>query len=109
MKIINQIVAFTLELIMLGALGFTGFHLAEGSFAQYALALLFPGIAIVLWGYFAAPRSSHRLAFPWLTIFKLILFSISFFLLYQIGYPTQAAIFWSVALVNVVLEYIFER
>jgi len=101
MKMLNDAVAFFIELIMLVALSMSGYHLATTAFLKYSLAIGLPAVTILLWGKWAAPKSKSRLPYPWLTVFKLILFSITALLLFYSGYVTGAIIFGAVAYLNV--------
>jgi hypothetical protein len=103
MKKLNDVVAFFIELIMLVALSVSGYQLATTAFLKYSLAIGLPMITILLWAKWAAPRSKSRLPFPWLSVFKLILFSISALLLFYSGHVKGAIIFASVAYVNELL------
>ena len=100
MKILNDVVAFFIELIMLVALSMSGYHLATTAFLKYSLAIGLPAVTILLWAKWAAPRSKSRLPFPWLSVFKLILFSITALLLFYSGHVKGAILFGSVAYLN---------
>ena len=99
-KGLNQVVYFLLELSMLGAYGYAGFHSSQHTYGKYLLGIGLPLIAAILWGIFAAPRSAHRLAFPYRTLFALTLFGVAFLLLYRTGYPHLAITLGIVALAS---------
>jgi hypothetical protein len=61
---------------------------------------LLPLIAATLWGVYAAPKSKTRLTNPSLILFKLALFAITAFLIYQTGHGHLALIFMLVAFLN---------
>lgn len=100
MKKLNNLVAFLIELVMLVALSMAGYQLATTTFLKYSLAIGLPVVAILLWAKWAAPRSKSRLPFPWLSVFKLILFSITALLLFYSGHVKGAIIFGSIAYLN---------
>ncbi|QJW91049.1 YrdB family protein [Spirosoma taeanense] len=102
-KLINQVLAFSLELCMLYMLGAFGYQTGRSIGWKYALAIGLPLIAIVLWGYFAAPKSDHRLPFPYLTVFKLAMFSTTAFLWFKAGHQTPAGIFMAFVLLSEVI------
>lgn len=108
-KLINQIVAFLLEIGMLIAIGYWGFHQGKTNLTKYSLALALPAIAIILWGFFAAPKSEYRLEFPVRIIFEICLFAIASFLLYKTGNSKLAIWFGAIALVNEIIAYIFKQ
>lgn len=107
-KIINQVTAFVLEICMVVALGFIGYQQGKSILLKYTLAVGLPLIAMVLWGYFAAPKSDYRLALLWRMIFKITLFSITSWLLYMSGYPIMALSFLIIVLLNELTAYFFE-
>lgn len=93
MKVINQVVAFSLELCMLYMLGNWGYLHGKGTGWKYGMAIGLPVLAMVLWGYFAAPKSEHRLIFPCLTVFKVVLFSLTAFVWYKLDHQVSASYF----------------
>ncbi|GAB4033096.1 YrdB family protein [Spirosoma gilvum] len=100
LKGLHQTIYFLLELCMLGAYGYAGFHLTQHPYGKYLLAIGFPLAAATLWGIFAAPRSTHQLGFPYHTVFVLIMFGLAFFLLYRTGYTRLAMTLAGLALVS---------
>ena len=94
----NQVVYFILELTMFGSLAYAGYHSVRHPYGKYLLGIGLPLLAIVLWGFLAAPRSAYRLALPYRSIFALTLFGLSAFLLYRTGQPRLALIFGIIAL-----------
>jgi len=106
-KPIHLLIAFLLELAMLFSLGYYGFHTNMGKAGEFILGISLPVVAILLWGFLAAPKAKHRLPFPYLIPFKLILFLLTAFLLYQSGQQKWAFIFASIAIVSLLLEMLF--
>ena len=100
LKLINQAVAFALELTMLYMLGLGGYQLGRNSGWKYTLAIGLPVLAIALWGYFAAPKSMHRLAFPYLTLFKLGIFGSTAYVWYKSGHQTSTIVFVAIVLLS---------
>lgn len=100
LKLLNQVLAFSLELWMLYMLGYSGYQNGKGTGWKYALAIALPVVAVLLWGYFAAPKSDHRLVFPYLTMFKLTLFGITAFLWYKSGHQQSALVFTGLVLLS---------
>lgn len=109
MKMLNDAVAFILELAMLIALSIAGYQLAGTTFLKYSLATLLPITTISLWAVWAAPRSKRRLPFPWLSVFKLVLFSITALLLFRSGHSIAAIVFGTVAYVNELVAVLLSR
>lgn len=108
-KLINQVVAFLLEIGMFIAFGYWGFHQGKTNLLKYSFAIVLPAIAIILWGFFAAPKSEYRLEFPPRIIFELCLFAIASFFLYKTGNSKLAIWFGVIALINEMIAYIFKQ
>ncbi len=85
LKIVNQTIVFLIELIMIGTFAYFGYQIGNSIFAKYALAISLPILAIILWGYWAAPKSVHRIMMPYLALFRLSLFLLASYLLYRCG------------------------
>lgn len=92
LKLINQVVAFLLELVMLYMLAVGGYQVGKGNW-RYVLAIGLPVLAIGLWAYFSSPRSDHRLVFPYLSIFHFVLFGSTALLWYLTGHQRSALLF----------------
>lgn len=107
LKLFHHLLAFTLEIAMLVALGYWGFHGDKKSPEKYLWGLGLPALAIVLWWLWAAPKAANRLEQPYLLVFKLALFGIAAFGLYRSGQPGFA--FWlaGLAVLSVLAEYAF--
>lgn len=100
LKIIIAVVAFCVELCMLVALAYYGYHSSNEVVLKYLLAVGLPLIAAVLWGLLAAPKAKKRLANPYLFFFKLLMFLGTAFLLYCAHQPTLAILFAAIAVLN---------
>lgn len=107
LKSINQIVAFLLELGMLAAVGRWGYLQGKTTLSKYGFALLLIAVIVVLWGYFAAPKSANRLSLGYRMIFEFVLFMIATFLLQKSGNTNYAIAFGLVAIINLCFEYYF--
>lgn len=108
-KSVNQLIAFLLELGLFFIVGFWGFRQGQTSIAKYAFAIIFPMMAIVLWGIFAAPKSSNRLAFPVRLIFEMGLFMLASVLLYTTGNTTWAITFALTALISEIIAFVSKQ
>lgn len=56
----NDLVAFAVEVLAVVLLAVWGAHLGDSTVAHVLGGVLVPGVAIVLWGLFAAPRARVR-------------------------------------------------
>ncbi len=59
-KNINVVVSFLLEIAMLLAFGYWGFHIGQSLWLKLALGIGVPLVVIFLWGLFLAPRAGYR-------------------------------------------------
>jgi len=103
-RTLQLILAFTLELALLAALGYWGFHNKKIP-GRYLPGLGMPLVAAALWWYWAAPKSEHRLQQPYLLVFKLVLFGVAAFGLYRSGQPGAAVLLAGLALLSALLEF----
>lgn len=105
----NMALAFGLELAMLAALGRWGYLQGKSALFSWLMAIGMVGIAVMLWGYFAAPRSAHRLPLLSRLGFELFMFLLSGLLLYTSGYRTAAVWFCALSCVSILLAFIFKE
>lgn len=108
LKIVNQTVMFLIELVMVGSLAYFGYFKGNGPLTKYALAVILPGIAILLWSYWAAPKSVHRLPMPYLAILRLSLFFLASFLLYKCGLVRFALIIAIISAFTQIASFFYE-
>lgn len=106
-KAINMGVSFLLELAMLVALGIWGF--AVGGNAQWVLGLGLPAIAVVFWGMWMAPNSSHRIAFPWRPMIALALFLLASVALWVSGHHTSGIVMGIVSVMNSFFVFLWRQ
>ena len=109
LKYVNQPIVFIIELAMLGSFAYFGFQKGNSTLAKYTLAIIIPAIAIVLWSYWAAPKSAHRLVMPYLAIFRLALFLAASYLLYACHQTKLAIILAVLSVVTQVVSYFTEN
>lgn len=107
-KYINATVVFILELIMVGSFAWFGFRTGDSVLVRYILAVALPAVAIALWAYWAAPKSSRRLRMPFLVLFRLAMFLLAGFALYLGNRPTFALVVAVLALVTQTISYFNE-
>ncbi len=108
-KLINQVVAFSLEIGMFIAIGYWGFYQGKTSLTKYSFAIVLTLIAITLWGIFAAPNSEYRLEFSTRIIFELSMFFLASFLIYRIGNLKLAICFGILAIISETIAYIYKQ
>jgi hypothetical protein len=108
-KAINLTVAFFLEIAMLVAFAYFGFRYPENTVLKYLLMIILPVTAMMLWAYFAAPKSNHRLQQPSRVLFALTMFGAAIFSLNMSGKTMLAAIFAIIVIVNQLLLFILKQ
>jgi hypothetical protein len=108
-KQLNNLVSFLLELAMLGAFAFWGFHAGPTTVTKWLLGIGLPLLLVIFWSRFMAPKARSRLTWPWLPIASLFLFLLSAFVLYMAGGQTAAVILAVVAVINSLLVFIWHQ
>jgi hypothetical protein len=109
LKGINLGVRFLLELCMLAAVGYWGFK----THSSWAMKILFgiglPLLLAVIWGYFMAPRSAHRLSGILFTIMDFILLGSGVVALYASGQINLAWIYAVVLVISEILRLLWKQ
>jgi Protein of unknown function (DUF2568) len=99
----NVVLRFLLELAVLAALGFWGFHTGTRRLAQVALLVGTPLLATVVWGIFVAPASPRDLPDPWRLLVELVVFGAAAAGLLAAGRPAVGVVFALLAVLNALL------
>lgn len=108
-KQLNLLVSFLLELMMLYLYGYWGYKTGGHPVMSYALAILLPGIVIILWGIWAAPKSKRRLKNPMRSVVKLSLLLLAAVLGFMAGRTSWSIWFGAITLLNAGLAFIFSQ
>ncbi|MBA3944880.1 MAG: YrdB family protein [Herpetosiphonaceae bacterium] len=103
LKFLNAGLSFMLELCMLAALGYWGFHGDKSLIIKCLLGLGAPLAVAVIWGLFLAPQATHRLDQRPGTALALVLFGLAALALSRTGYSRLAITFGAVVVVNELL------
>ena len=98
---VNLGIRFLLELLMLGALGWTGVGLPSSRWLSVVLAIALPVAAAGVWAMWIAPKASRRLQDPWRLLVELVLFAAAAAGLAAIGHPLLALAFAVVLVANI--------
>ena len=101
--VMNDGLAFLLELTALAALARWGWQSANTQPARLALAVAAPLAAAVLWGLFAAPKAEISVPLAGVLAVKVLVFGAAVAALYAIGRHRWATLFAIVIVVNMVL------
>ncbi|WP_083312975.1 YrdB family protein [Floricoccus penangensis] len=108
MKLLNDELAFLLELDSIIILSYWCFNLSSSKLISVALAIVIPLMFIVVWWIYLAPKLSYRLEGISLIILKLLLFSIVSYALISINKTSWAIVFMILVVINLVLSYIWK-
>ncbi|MFJ9822955.1 YrdB family protein [Streptomyces sp. NPDC101160] len=100
LHVVNEGLAFLLELAALGCLAWWGWQRVEPVALRLVVAVAAPAAAAVLWGLFAAPKARFPVPLPGVLAVKALVFGAAVAALYGVGHPAWAVAFGIVALVN---------
>jgi hypothetical protein len=103
----NLLLRFLLELSALGALGYWGFHTADGVVTKLGLGLGAPLVAAVVWGVFVSPKAAMPLSTPLWLLTQVLVFGAAMAALMSTGRPSLAWIFGLTVVINGVLMYVW--
>ncbi|MFF9347032.1 YrdB family protein [Streptomyces sp. NPDC014734] len=103
LHVINEGLAFLLEVAALAVLGVWGWRSAETMTMRLLLAVAAPAAAAVLWGLFAAPKARVRVPLAGVLTVKVLVFGAAAAALYAIGHHGAATVFAVVTAANTVL------
>jgi hypothetical protein len=97
----NLALAFAVELGMLAGFAFAGWAATPILWLRLILVVALPGIAILVWAVWAAPKAKKRRLKPGpLFLFKLIIFGFATLAWWLAGLGLIAAIFGTLAAIN---------
>lgn len=106
---LNQILSFFLELAMLAAFCYTGFHLAVSPVWQYILGIGVPVMVLIFWAKKMAPKASKQISYPGLLWISLLLFEAAAVALFFVGQKSWAMILAILAVINIGLRFLWEE
>lgn len=109
LKYINLTIVFFMELAMLTSFALYGYSIGNKTWMSITLALVFPAAAIMVWGIWCAPKSAHRLKMPYQIFFRLVMFLLASWSLYNIGKTTPAVLMAVLALLTQIVSYFTEK
>lgn len=103
---INLLISFILEIAMLAAFAYAGFHIGDRQWLQYVSGIGLPAIVIIFWAKKMAPKAQKRFPYPYILILTLILFELAALALYFSDVTKWAVIFAITALLNVGIRFL---
>ena len=105
LKNANLALAFFLELGVLVALGYWGFHTGPNILVKIGLGIGLPVIAIIVWGFWGAPNSTTQLQGFWFLLLQIIFFGAAAVALYTANQRTLGIAFALIFALNCALAY----
>lgn len=109
LKNINIGLRFILELCLVAALSFSGFHLTSHAFLKWLFAVIMPLGAALVWGMLIAPKAAHLLDQPQRLVVEFLLFGTAAALLFTTGHKTAGILLAGSVLLNEVLLIIWKQ
>ncbi len=103
----NLLLRFLLELSALGALGYWGFHTADGVITKLGLGIGAPLVAAVVWGVFVSPKAAVPLSAPLWLLVQAGVFGAAMLGLLATGRPSLAWALGLTVVINGVLMYVW--
>ena len=105
MKNINMVLSFLLEVVLLIAFGYWGFHLESSSLVHWLAGLGAPIAVAIMWGTVAAPKAAKHLSKWPLLIFKVCIFTLGSVALFTSHQGRDAIILEAIIAINLALEF----
>lgn len=105
----NLALTLFLELGVLVALGYWGFHTGQDTVARLVLGFGAPAAAIVLWALFGAPRGKWNLKGIWRVLLQVVFFGAAALAL-AAAVSIALGVTWAlVCIVNLGLNYVWKQ
>jgi hypothetical protein len=105
LKNANLALAFFLELAVLAALGYWGFHTGQGILARIGLGIGIPVGAVIVWALFGAPQAIWHLQGFWFLLLQVVFFGSGAVALMAASQRTLGIVFALICVVNLALIY----
>lgn len=97
LHLVNEGLAFLIELLALAALAWWGAQAGSGLFVHLLLGIGTPLVAAVIWGVFASPKATVKLPLAGVLGVKALVFGAALFGLDLLGHRTSAILFGVIA------------
>ena len=107
LKFINLALAFILELAMLAAFAYCGFHAGDSTLGKLLLGIGIPVLVAVIWGIWMAPNSARRLKGAAYLGLKIVLFGLAVAALIMTGQTGWGAVLAVLFIVNTIGLYVW--
>ncbi|MWV43314.1 DUF2568 domain-containing protein [Paenibacillus sp. HJL G12] len=97
---LNLLLRFVLELVLLFSLGYWGFHVQTGIYLQWVAGLGVPVLAAFVWGLFVSPKASVNVPLFAVLVIEAALFAAAFMCNMASGWIIFAFVFAGLAVLN---------
>jgi hypothetical protein len=101
--VVNETLAFLLELLALAALAWWGAEAGSGLFLHLLLGIGIPLVAAAVWGIFASPKARVRLPLAGILAVKALVFGAAMLAIDGLGHRALAVAFGVIATANTVI------
>lgn len=101
----NLLLSFLLELGMLAAFSYWGYHAPSSPLVSILAGVALPVVAAVIWGIVLAPKARFTLTRQWHRFLELVLFGLATVAVYAAGRPELAIGFGALVAVNQLVTY----
>jgi hypothetical protein len=108
LKTVNLALAFILELAMLAAFAYWGFHTGGTTLTRIIFGIGIPILAAAIWGVFMAPNSSRRLNGGAYLGLKVLLFGLAVAALIGAGQVVAGIVLGVAFGINMLLMYVWK-
>lgn len=108
-KAINLGIAFFVELAMVAAFVYWGFHGKATTLAHVVLGIGIPILIMAFWGIFLSPKANYHLGLPLKTTLKFVLFALGSSALFVSNKKTLGVILFVMFTINEVLALIWHQ
>lgn len=106
---VNLALRFMLEMCGLVAVSYWGFQTGSGFLMKSVLGIGSPLLMAIIWGIFVSPKAPLQVKGFRRVVPELIIFGVVALALYDVGKPSLAIILATLAVVNSLLMYLWER
>lgn len=108
-KVINEALNFFIELAMLAAFSYAGFHWGNNVLLHCVSGIGIPVLVIIFWAKKMAPKATHQIPPPMLWIVSLLLFEAAAAALYLTGATRWGILLAVIAFINIAMKFLFGK
>ncbi len=109
LKAVNTTLSFLLELAMLAAFAYWGYHAVDNPVLRWVAAIGLPAAVAVVWGFFLAPRAARRANRTVGVVASLALFCLAALALFITAHPVLGTVMVVLAIINRALLVLWDQ